>query len=168
MLDTIESIVKIFFYIAAPSAAWVALFTWSRELKGKAKHDVAKDLLVLVIQIRSFLTAAQFHSKFVSSRQNKIKKYEWIKDYFSKTSVLCTEVKVHFKKDEPELVNELLRMLVSLDFIVCNYDPKDLLEGYSVEESKVNLEIIDGNNTEFNRDAEDIFVSIENKFRKYV
>lgn len=57
-MENIETLAKIFFYISAQLAAWVALFTWKRELKGKAKHDIAKEILTLLVQLRSYILGA--------------------------------------------------------------------------------------------------------------
>jgi len=171
LLNTIESFGKIFFYIAGPLAAWTALFTWKRELKGKVKHDISRELLALVITVRSFLSAAQLSSQAVSSRKNKIGNYKWLHDSFSKASQISLDVKVHWNRGEPKLVNELLNLLISLDVIVSSYDPADLIEdkfGVDIEQVRSYLKIIEGKDSEFNSEAEKVFSAIEDKFRKYV
>ena len=170
-LDCIESVAKIFFYIAAPLAAWAALFTWKRELKGKAKHEVAKEVLSLVVNLRSFLHWVQFRSKMVSSRKNIMNNYERLRDYFTKASELSIEVDIHWGNEESKLVTSLVNRLMDLDFIVSNYDPEDLIgEKTGIDKERVMeyLKVINGEDIEYNKETETILSDIERKFRKYV
>lgn len=171
LLDYIESIAKVFFYVAVPLAAWVALFTWKRELKGKAKHDVAKELLALVVRLRSYIYLAQLRSKVVSSRKNKMMCYERIQEYFFKTSELAVEVNVHWGKEESQLVSDLAYRLIDIDFVVSNYDSEDLVgekAGIDKDRLKEYLKIIDGNDSEYNKETDEVLSAIENKFKNYV
>ena len=118
----IENIAKIFFYLAAPSAAWVALFTWKRELKGKSKHEVAKQILGLVIQVRVNIKSAQFQAIGVRSSKNKLACYEWVNKCQFKAIELATEVEIHWGTDEEPLKN-LCIQLFELSFVAQSYEP---------------------------------------------
>lgn len=170
-MECIESIAKILFYIFAPLAAWVALFTWKRELKGKTKHDIAKDLLALIVRLRGFIYWAQIRSKMVSSRNNKMDNYKKLKEYLVQASELVVETSVHWGKEDAKLVSAITNRIIELDFAVSNYDPEDLIgEKMGVNKELVERyrKVIDGEDDEFNKETEKVFSTAENRFKKYV
>jgi hypothetical protein len=168
-LDCIEDLAKIFFYLAAPSAAWVALFTWQRELKGKTKYAITKQILALVIQIRGHIKIAQFRAKGVRSSRNKLACYKWLEESQLKAAELSTEVEIHWGADDSKPLGDLCAKLIDLSFVAQSYEPfSSDAEEYDNKLSKEYQEVLDGLDDTFNTEIERNLSEIKSKFKKHV
>ena len=170
-LQCIESISKIFFYVAGPSAAWFALFTWKRELKGKSKHATAKSILSFIARIKGKINSTHLRVAFISRIESKRECYRWVAKDCVIASDLAVDTMVNWGEKEAQLIYEISQILFELDFVVSSYDPSDLIG----EQIGVNKElvmnygkIVDGIDKKYYREFNERLDNIENRFRRYV
>ena len=67
-ISIIREIVQILFYIAAPTIAFYGLYSWRRELLGKSKYELSKNILKSLYKVRDEIIKCQSDSYLFANR----------------------------------------------------------------------------------------------------